>query len=367
MENVPVDELKTPLYDIHIAAGGRMVPFAGYLLPVRYETGIIAEHNAVRTAAGLFDVSHMGEIMLTGAGAFNTIQNVFTNDFTTLPDGGMRYSLICNHEGGVIDDIIVYRMNVKKFIVVVNASNRKKDYDWIRSHLSPDTLCEDISDETAQIALQGPSSSEILARVCKMPPSQIASFKGVVGNAECLISVSGYTGEHGYEIYMDPDDAPGIWAALIDAGSDLGLIPCGLGARDTLRLEASMPLYGHELSENITPFEASLGRYVKLDKVSFIGKEALEAAGVSRRIRVGIEIIDRGIAREECEVYAGDEAGEKPVGRTTSGTMCPYVGKALAMAMIDREFSEPGNMLKVDVRGRKLNAVVVKMPFYKRK
>ncbi|MDD2393369.1 MAG: glycine cleavage system aminomethyltransferase GcvT [Eubacteriales bacterium] len=361
------NELKTPLYDIHIASGGKMVPFAGHLLPVRYESGIIAEHNAVRTAAGSFDVSHMGEIILDGTGAFDTIQNVLTNDFTGLADGGMRYSPMCNNEGGVIDDVIVYRFSADKYMIVVNASNKDKDYAWISSHLSDGTECRDLSPLTAQIALQGPESEVILRAAAgseaDLPVKAYTFTDGVVvAGIECLVSASGYTGEAGYEIYMPPEGVAVVWNALIDSGRDFGLIPCGLGARDTLRLEASMPLYGHELNEDITPFEASLGRYVKMDKPDFIGKGALEGKTEPERIRVGIEVTDKGIAREDCQVFSGDVV----IGKTTSGTMCPYIGKAVAMAIIDREFADPGTQLEIDVRGRKLKAVTVKMPFYKK-
>lgn len=360
-------ELKTPLYDIHIASGGKMIPFAGYLLPVRYESGIIAEHNAVRTSAGIFDVSHMGEILLEGPGAFSTVQNVLTNDFTGLADGGMRYSPMCNENGGVVDDVIVYRFAEEKYMIVVNASNKDKDYNWISSHLSDDTECSDLSLLTAQIALQGPESEAILRAVAgidaNLPVKGYTFTTGVViAGIECLASASGYTGEAGYEIYMPPEGAAVVWNALIDSGRDFGLIPCGLGARDTLRLEASMPLYGHELNDEITPFEASLGRYVKMDKPDFIGKKALEDRTEPASIRVGIEVTDKGIAREDCQVFSGDIV----IGKTTSGTMCPYIGKAVAMAIIDREFAVPGTTVEIDVRGRRLKAVTVNMPFYKR-
>lgn len=360
---------KTPLYEIHVKSGGRVVPFAGFLLPVQYETGIIAEHMAVRTHAGLFDVSHMGEIMLEGPGAFDSVQQLFTNDFTDLADGRMRYSPMCGSNGGVIDDIIVYRFNQDRFMVVVNASNIEKDYDHIAAHLAPDTQSQNQSGYFAQLALQGPESRNIMEALvadASLLPVRNYSFIEtiIVAGFDCLVSFSGYTGEAGYEIYTDPANAAGLWEKLIEAGQGFGLIPCGLGARDTLRLEASMPLYGHELSDDITPFEAGLARYVHMEKPSFIGREALAGCGTPDRIRVGLELTDRGIAREHADVYIDSDR----VGATTSGTFCPYLNKAVAMALVDRvQAGLPGIEVEIDVRGRRLKAVTVTMPFYKRK
>lgn len=361
-------EKKTTLYDIHVASGAKMVPYAGYFLPVRYQTGIIAEHNAVRENAGLFDVSHMGEILLTGEGAFNTVQNLLTNDFSNLKNNFLRYSLMCNEKGGIIDDVIVYRIEENSFMIVVNADNVQKDYSWISSHLSQNTNCENISLKTDLIAIQGPKSAQILSEIMddsKVLPDKAYTFVDNVkiGNATCLLSASGYTGEEGYEIYINPKDTISVWEKLIENGEKFGLIPCGLGSRDTLRLEASMPLYGHELTEEITPYEASLGKFVKLEKESFIGKDSLLSQTQPDRIRVGLEITDKGIAREDCDVFAN----KIKIGKTTSGTMCPYIQKAVAMALIQREYSDPGNLLQVEVRNRTLNAQTVKMPFYSRK
>lgn len=360
-------EKKTPLYDLHVSSGGKMVPFAGFLLPVSYGTGIIAEHKAVRTAAGLFDVSHMGEILFTGSGAFNTIQHIFTNDFTDLNEGGMRYTLMCDETGGILDDVIIYKIAGEKYMAVVNASNTDKDYEWISSHILKDTECENISDSIAQIALQGPDSKKILSKIAKDPdllPEKPYSFKENLGisGIPCLISSSGYTGEEGYEIYCSPDSVSVLWEKILDSGNEEGILPCGLGARDTLRLEASMPLYGHELSLDIDPFEAGLGRYVKMGKPNFLGKRSLDKKKEPVRKRTGIEITGKGIARENYEVFDGN----KRIGTTTSGTMCPFIGKPVAMALLDIEYFEPGKEIQVEVRGRMLSAKTVKMPFYKR-
>ncbi|MHB1454018.1 MAG: glycine cleavage system aminomethyltransferase GcvT [Saccharofermentanales bacterium] len=362
-------EKKTPLYDIHVKSGGKVVPFAGFLLPVQYGTGIIAEHLAVRTHAGLFDVSHMGEVLIEGPGAFDTIQQLFTNDFSDLADGRMRYSPMCSSTGGVIDDIIVYRFSQDKYLVVVNASNIAKDYAHIAANLVPDTQARDQSDLFAQVALQGPESRSILEALAadgSLLPARNYSFADhiMVAGLDCLVSFSGYTGEAGYEIYTDPANAAALWESLLDAGRAHGLIPCGLGARDTLRLEASMPLYGHELSDDITPFEAGLGRYVHLEKTHFIGRQALAERGAPDRIRVGLELTDRGIAREHADVFIGDAR----IGVTTSGTFCPFLNKAVAMALVgSAQAGQPGTDVEIDVRGRRLKATTVALPFYKRK
>lgn len=359
-------DLKTPLYDCHVACGGKIVPFAGYLLPVQYETGVIAEHMAVRTHAGLFDVSHMGEVMLTGPDAFANIQNLFTNDFTSMVDGKVRYSPMCYEDGGVVDDLIVYRYNDQKYLVVVNASNRHKDVAWMKEHLFGDVKLEDISDSVAQIALQGPAAAKILAKLTgdQELPTKFYTFKDpiLVGGVSCIVSTTGYTGESGYECYCDPKDAPKLWNLLLEAGKEDGLIPCGLGCRDTLRLEAAMPLYGHEMDETITPMETDLGNYVKMSKPSFIGKEALSQKSEPTITRVGLKITGRGIAREHCDIYIG----EQKIGHTTSGTHCPFIGQAVAMALVDIAHSAVGTVVEIDVRGRKLAAEIIPLPFYKK-
>ena len=359
-------ERKTALYDCHVACGGKIVPFAGYLLPVQYETGVIKEHMAVRTQAGLFDVSHMGEVVFEGPDALKNINYILTNDFTNMRDGQIRYSVMCYDDGGVVDDLIVYRYNQNKYLLVVNAANRDKDVKWMQEHLSGDVVFTDISDQLSQVALQGPKADAILRKLAKEEdiPAKYYTFvpEGLVGGVKCIISQTGYTGESGYELYMNNEDAVKIWNMLLEAGKEEGLIPCGLGARDTLRLEAAMPLYGHEMNDVIHPLETGLKFAVKLQKEDFIGKKALEAKSVLTRKRVGLKMIGRGIARENEKVYVGD----KEVGWTTSGTHCPYLGYAIAMAILDLDYTEIGTKVEVEVRGRRIEAEVVALPFYKK-
>lgn len=359
-------ELKTPLYETHVAEGGKIVPFAGYLLPVQYQTGVIKEHMAVRQAAGLFDVSHMGEIVFSGPTALATLNHLMTNDFTNMTIGRVRYSAMCNQEGGTIDDLVVYKFREDVYLVVVNAANRHKDYEHMIKNLLPETKAEDISDSVAQLALQGPNAPEILARL--LPEDRIpkkyytAERDCYIGGMECMVSRTGYTGELGYEIYTASENAPALWKLIREAGEEFGLIPCGLGARDTLRLEAAMPLYGHEMDETVTPLEAGLDFGVKLNKEAFIGREKLQAYGTPKRIRVGLAVTGRGIIREHQPVFADG----KEIGHSTSGTHCPFVGKAIAMALVDAAYAEIGTAVEVEVRGRRVTAEIVPMPFYKR-
>lgn len=358
-------EQKTPLYDRHVALGGKIVPFAGYLLPVQYGTGVIAEHMAVRERAGLFDVSHMGEVVYTGEDALANLNMVLTNDFTSLAPGQVRYSPMCNQEGGVVDDLIVYCQGPQRYLVVVNASNRHKDVAWMKAQLFGSAKLEDISDQVGQLALQGPRAQEILEKLVKpedLPAKYYTFTAGTVGGWECLISRTGYTGEDGFELYTKSEDTPALWDLLLEAGQDLGLIPCGLGARDTLRLEASMPLYGHEMDDIISPLETGLGFAVKLAKPDFVGKAALEARGTPRK-RVGLEITGRGIAREHEPVYLGDQL----IGHTTSGTHCPFLGHPVAMALVDAAHAQVDTVVQVEVRGRRIEAKIIPLPFYKRK
>ena len=333
----------------------------------QYDTGVIAEHMAVRTAAGLFDVSHMGELVFTGPDALRNLNHLLTNDFTGMYDGQVRYSPMCNDQGGCVDDLIVYKVHDTAYLVVVNAANKDKDAGWMREHLFGACEMEDISGRVAQVALQGPKSKQILLRLLdeSVLPQKYYSFVRDVDlrGIRCLISRTGYTGEFGYELYCVSADAEGLWDLLLEAGADLGLIPCGLGARDTLRLEASMPLYGHEMDDCISPKEAGLGIFVKMDKEDFIGKKALVEKGPLTRKRVGLKVTGRGIIREHQPVYIGDQQ----IGMTTSGTHCPYLGYPAAMALVGIGYKEPGTAVEVEVRGRRVAAEVVKLPFYKLK
>jgi aminomethyltransferase len=358
---------KTSLYDCHLALGGKIVPFAGYLLPVLYEpTGVIKEHLATRTQVGMFDVSHMGEISYKGSDALNNLNALLTNDFTTMEDGQARYSLMLYENGGIVDDLIVYKRADNDYLIVVNASNREKDVEWMKKHLFGDVVFSDVSEDMAQIALQGPNSKDLIAKlVGENDISQkyfTANFEATILEIPCILSRTGYTGEFGYEIYCKNDGAVSLWNIFLDAGKEFGLTPCGLGARDTLRFEAGMPLYGHEMDEHITPLEADLGFVVKFAKEDFIGKQALLELGKPKRKRVGIKMIDRGIAREHQDVYLG----ERRAGKITSGTHCPTLGGAYAMALLDKDATEIGTRVAVDVKKKKIAGEIVPLPFYKR-
>ncbi len=359
-------ELKTPLYEAHVKAGGKIVPFGGYLLPVQYKEGVIKEHMAVRTQAGLFDVSHMGEILCQGKDALANLQMMLTNNFDNLTDGQARYSPMCNEQGGTVDDLIVYKKGEEDYFIVVNAANKDKDYQWMLDHQFGEVTFTDVSDQYAQLALQGPKAMEILRKLA--PEENIpkkyyhAVFDTEAAGIPCIISKTGYTGEDGVEIYLDSARAQEMWDALLEAGKEEGLIPCGLGARDTLRMEAAMPLYGHEMDEQVTPLEAGLGFAVKMTKEDFIGKKALEEKGEPARKRIGLKVTGRGIIREHQDVYLGDRL----IGHTTSGTHCPYLGCPVAMALVDADCTEPGTKVEADVRGRRVEAQIVPLPFYKR-
>ena len=356
---------KTSLYDTHVKYGGKMVPFAGWCMPVQYK-GVIDEHMNVRTKVGMFDVSHMGEIVVKGPDALKNLNLLLTNDFNGMHDGQARYSHMCNEEGGVVDDLIAYRKNECEYLLVVNAANKDKDFNWILNHKTGDVEITDISATIGQIALQGPLAKEVLLKLVRpedIPAEYYAcTFDVPICGTEAMISTTGYTGEDGVEIYMPWDKAPVIWEALMEAGAEEGIMPCGLGARDTLRLEAGMPLYGHEMDDTISPKEAGLGIFVKMDKEDFIGRAALEAMGTPKRRKVGLKVTGRGIVREHQDVYLN---GEK-IGITTSGTFCPFLNGAYANALVDADHREIGTKVEVDVRGRRGECEIVKSQFYKR-
>lgn len=355
--------LRTPLYERHVQHGGKMVPFAGYELPVQYEAGVMREHRAVREAVGLFDVSHMGEIAFKGPDALNNIQYLLCNDLATLQDGRVRYSPMLNDQGGVIDDVLVYRRSQDDYLMVVNASNRHKDAAHIYIHRFGNVEISDISDGVCQLALQGPKAEPMLRTITNRIPQKYYSFIDhvTIDGMDCLISRTGYTGEDGFELYVKAADGVKLFDLLLLHGKNFHLQLCGLGCRDTLRLEAAMPLYGHEMDDTITPLETGLSRYVKFDKSDFIGRRALLDAGSPKRARVGLKMTGRGIAREHYPVLAGG----KEIGFTTSGTHCPTVG-AVAMAIVDIEYSEIGKALQVIIRGEPVNAVIVPLPFYQK-
>lgn len=347
--------LKTPLYEEHVALKGRIVDFAGYFLPVQYPGGVIQEHMAVREKAGLFDVSHMGEVTFKGKDALKNLNYILTNDYTNLKIGRVRYGVMCYEDGGCVDDLIVYRMAEDEFFVVVNASNRMKDVAWMKEHITGDVEFKDVSDEYAQLALQGPLSGDILGQYTELPQKYYSFITTQILGKDVIVSQTGYTGEYGFEIYCKPEDAPFLWNEIL---KDERVIPCGLGARDTLRLEASMPLYGHEMDETVSPLETGLDFGVKMNK-EFIGREGIAAR--KNRHRIGIKVTGRGIVREHCDVYLN---GQK-IGHTTSGTFLPYLKGAYAMALVDEAY-EPGTVVEADVRGRKIEGVVTVLPFYKK-
>jgi glycine cleavage system T protein (aminomethyltransferase) len=364
-------ELKrTPLYECHFEAGAKMVPFAGWEMPVQY-TGVIDEHRAVRTAAGLFDVSHMGEVRVRGAGALDLLQRLTPNDVAKLGPGRAHYSGLLTERATYIDDLLIYRLGEADFLVVVNASNADRDFAWIADHREEVAEVAEVtntSDDYALLALQGPAALAILAPLASVDVSALRYYgfaEGEVAGVPALISRTGYTGEDGFELYLPPGDAAAVWRRLLTAGAPHGLVPAGLGARDTLRLEAGMALYGHEIDEETTPFEAGLGWVVKLGKGDFLGRAALaaqEASGVKRRL-VGFEVLGRGIARQGHAVL---DASGAAVGAVTSGTFSPTLEKALGMAYVPIGLDTPGTPITLDVRGKPVAARVVALPFYTR-
>ena len=363
---------ETPLRERHEALGARLVPFAGWLMPVQY-TGILQEHRAVRSAAGLFDLGHMGQVEVSGPDALPFLQQVTTNDVAALEPGRAQYSLLPNERGGVVDDIIVYRRpSGDGYMVVVNASNAAKDVAWLRQQRAArpglDATVEDASDRTGMIAIQGPRAAAIVQRLTEVDLSTIDGFhwvEGAVAGVPAKIARTGYTGEDGFEFYTAIDRVGDLWDALLRAGAAEGLVPVGLGARDTLRLEARMPLYGNELADDIGPLEAGLGWAVKLDKGDFVGREAIAAmkeSGASRRT-VGFKLVERGGApRAHYEVQVDGRA----VGQVTSGAFSPTLGENIGLALVDREVAGVGKPLDVVIRGKPVRAVQVKTPFYRR-
>ena len=356
--------LKTPLHERHVYYGGKMVPYAGYELSVQYEAGVMSEHRAVREGVGLFDVSHMGEITFRGPDALKNLQYLLCNDFANLPDGRVRYSPMLNEQGGVIDDVLVYRKAQDDYMMVVNAANRHKDVAHIFIRRQGNVDIADISDSVCQLALQGPRAEELMRTITNRIPQKYYSFIDHVGiyGIDFLLSRTGYTGEDGFELYTRADNGVKLFNMILRHGQSFGLQLCGLGCRDTLRLEAAMPLYGHEMDEEITPLETGLERYVKFEKENFIGRRALLMAGRPTRARVGLKMLGRGIAREHYPVFFDG----RQVGLTTSGTHCPTVG-AVAMALVDIRYREPGTVLQVLIRDHPVDVKVVPLPFYKRK
>lgn len=356
---------RTPLYDRHLAQKARIIDFGGWAMPVQY-SGIIDEHKAVRSACGLFDVSHMGEVSFTGARAGEAVQRLITNDVGRVEDGRALYTVACRPSGGIIDDCIVYRERSDSYLIVVNASNIEKDFTWFKEQTGALCQVENLSDETALLALQGPKAVAILSSLTTEPVAQLPYFgwsKIKVGSTSVRAARTGYTGEDGFELFCDPAHAPALWDLLLEKGAPLGLQPIGLGARDTLRLEAKLCLYGNDIDEEHTPHEAGLSWVVK--GKGFIGEEALarqKAEGLSRKL-VGFIVRERGIARHGYPIL--DEKGAA-VGVVTSGTTGPTVEAAIGMGYIPLAMSKAGTRLVIDCRGKQVAAEVVEGPFYKR-
>ncbi|CUH95239.1 Aminomethyltransferase [Propionispora sp. 2/2-37] len=359
---------QTPLYDTHLRYGGRMVEFGGWQLPVQY-SGIKEEHQSVRTAAGLFDVSHMGEVTVGGREALAFLQKLVTNDVAKLGSNQVLYTPMCYPCGGTVDDLLVYKQEEGSYLLVINAANIEKDWNWMLEVAEGFAVeLGNVSDQTAQLALQGPLAAGVLAKLTGAPLDRLSYYRFFpevdVAGKQVLVSRTGYTGEDGFELYCKPDEAVHLWEALMAAGSPLGLLPCGLGCRDTLRFEVCFPLYGHELSRDISPVEAGIGMFVKLDKGDFIGCNPLreqKERGPKRKI-VGFEMLDRGVARGGYSVWVdGSQAGV-----VTTGSYSPSLNKNLGLALVDAGYAETGKTLAIEIRGKQLAARIIAKPFYKR-
>lgn len=357
---------KTSLYEWHVQLGGRIVDFAGWAMPVQY-SGVIPEHSAVRSAVGLFDVSHMGEMVVRGPGAKRELNRLITNDLDRIGDGQCQYSVVCYESGTVVDDVIFNQRSPDDFLIVVNATNREKDFSWFKQHLPATLDVQDVSDEYFLLALQGPNAKRVLTEVSERSWNDLKPFHFVevsLLGVKVWISRTGYTGEDGFEIGGPWGQAPIIWQALMEAGAGHGILPVGLAARNTLRLEAAYSLYGHEISDTINPLEARLGWVVKLDKTEFIGKKALEeirARGIKRAL-IGLEMVDRGIARDGCAVGIGREG----VGWVTSGTYSPTLKKSIALGLVEKRHDSAADYW-VEIRDQPLRAKKIPLPFYARK
>lgn len=364
------DLKRTPLYDVYKNYGAKTIDFGGWELPVQF-TSIKEEHEAVRTKAGLFDVSHMGEVEVKGIESKSFLQKMMANDLSKLMPGGIQYTPMCYENGGTVDDLLVYQKAENHYLLVVNAANTQKDLEWLKGHLSEEAEIEELSEKMAQLALQGPLAEEVLQKLVDDSDelNRIKYFRFTdnikVSGKRTLISRTGYTGEDGFEIYCDAQDAPELWRRILDAGTEEGVLPCGLGARDTLRFEAGLPLYGQELSSEITPLEAGLGFAVKLGKeADFIGKDALiqqKKQGLKRKV-VGIEMIDRGIPRHGYPIFKGGQQ----IGQVTTGTQSPTLKKNIGLALINLEYTSLATEVEVEIRGKRLKAKVIPTPFYRR-
>lgn len=354
---------KTSLYEKHVELNAKIVPFAGFEMPLQYE-GVIKEHLAVRSTAGVFDVSHMGEFIVKGKNSEKFLNYVTINDVSKIEIGQAQYSAMCYDDGGIVDDLLIYRYN-EYYMLVVNASNIEKDFNWLNEYLFDDVILENRSDEISLIAMQGPKSREILLKISESDISELPFYhfiKGKVAGCAVTIARTGYTGELGYEIYGANDLMPKIWDELFKIGKPMGLVPVGLAARDTLRLEMKFCLYGNDIDETIHPYEAGLGWITKVDKGDFIGREAIvdRKANMSRRL-VCVEMIDRAIPRQGYEIFIDDEKS----GYFTSGGQSPSLQKGIGLAYIKRPYTKSGTEIEVEIRGKRKRAIIIKPPFYK--
>jgi aminomethyltransferase len=354
--------------------GAKMVDFNGWDMPVEYPCsgGIIAEHNAVRTGAGIFDVSHMGDIRLAGTGALAAVQHLSMNDASKLAIGQAQYSALLYPQGTFVDDVVVHRLGEEEYLLVINAGTREKDVDWVTSNTKQfDCKVENLSDDFTQIAIQGPKAAGVLQKLTDADLSAVKFYwvtrGSVCGLKNVLIARTGYTAEDGFEIYIPSDEATSarVWDAILEAGKDVGLVACGLGSRNTLRLEGKLPLYGHEISDTINVWEAGLDRFCKMEKPEFMGREALEKAKSEKlkRTLVGLQVIERGIARDGYKVLDSDG---RPIGEVTSGSFAPFLKKNIALAYVPAEFAALGTEVKVEIRGSGVKAEIVPTPFYKK-
>ena len=357
----------TPLYEAHVRLGAKMVDFGGWAMPVSYPTGILEEHRATRMAVGVFDVCHMGEVHFTGPGAAATVQRLVTNDVARLEDGRAFYTVACLPSGGIVDDLIVYRLRADHYVAVINASNVDKDVDWFQEHRGVDCKIEDASARTGLIAFQGPAAQQALQPLASIPLDRLRPFSlatdATVAGLSVWIARTGYTGEDGFELFCDAQDAAALWDRLLAVGGK----PVGLGARDTLRLEARLPLYGNDLDDETTPLEAGLGWVVKLDRDDFIGRDALraqQAAGITRKL-TGFVMTERGIARHAYAIFDDIDAGVA-CGTVTSGGPAPTLAQNIGLGYVPTRLSVPGTKLSIDCRGKRVGAEVVSGPFYKR-
>lgn len=365
---------RTPLYSCHLQAGGKMVDFAGWDMPIQYQ-GIMAEHKTVRQQVGLFDVSHMGRVEVKGSQALATIQEWICNDASVLHDYQSLYSPICNEKGGIVDDCLVYRLGTNHFLIVVNASNREKDYQWFVNHVPASAQGQveithpDQGDRWALLAVQGPQSRVVLDRLCDSSVQPVKknhlALRTVAGVSDCMLACTGYTGEDGFEIFIPTAQATRVWDALLEAGNPEGIAPCGLGARDTLRLEMKYPLYGNDIDDTTSPIEAGLGWTVKLEKPSFLGRDVIanQVQNKPSRRLIGLMTTDRGIPRHGHTIHTPD--GNK-VGEVTSGGFSPTLQKSIAIGYVPSraELAKVGSPLLLGIRDKMVPAVVVKTPFY---